>query len=75
MVEQDLEQALRDPANQRGWSNQRREVQCRNCHAISVFVDGRVAQRCDFCGSPAIVAHEQLQDAITPQSILPFHGF
>ncbi|WP_347485124.1 zinc ribbon domain-containing protein [Vandammella animalimorsus] len=72
VVEQDLEQALRDPANQRGWSNQRREVQCRNCHAISVFVDGRVAQRCDFCGSPAIVAHEQLQDAITPQSILPF---
>jgi hypothetical protein len=31
-----------------------------------------VAQRCDFCGSPAIVAHEERSDAITPQSILPF---
>lgn len=71
--EQDLEAALRDPRNQRGWaSEQRREVQCQNCHAISVFTDGRVAQRCDFCGSPAIVAHEGFDDAITPQSILPF---
>lgn len=70
--EQDLEAALRDPANRRGWSDQRREVQCQSCKAISVFVDGKVAQRCDFCGSPAIVAHEELGDAITPQNILPF---
>ena len=70
--EHDLDAALRDPANQRGWSEERREVQCQSCRAISVFVDGRVAQRCDFCGSPAIVAHESLGDAITPQSLLPF---
>lgn len=72
VLEQDLEAALRDPRNQRGLSDQQREVQCQNCHAISVFSDGRVAQRCDFCGSPAIVAHEAFADAITPQSILPF---
>lgn len=72
VLEQDLEAALRDPRNQRGWSAQRREVQCQNCHAISVFTNGRVAQRCDFCGSPAIVAHEAFDDAITPQSLLPF---
>ncbi|THU00316.1 zinc ribbon domain-containing protein [Lampropedia puyangensis] len=72
VAEQDLEAALRDPRNQRGWTDQRREVKCQNCHAISVFTDGRVAQRCDFCGSPAIVPHEEFEDAITPQSILPF---
>lgn len=72
IIEHDLEQALRDPAVSRHWGGQRKEVKCQNCHAISVFVDGRVAQRCDFCGSPAIVAHEEMQDAITPQSILPF---
>ncbi|RMW96886.1 zinc ribbon domain-containing protein [Allofranklinella schreckenbergeri] len=72
VAEQDLVAALNDPAATRGWSAQRREVQCQSCHAISVFVDGKVAQRCDFCGSPAIVAHEQMRDAITPQSILPF---
>lgn len=72
VVEQDLAEALRNPQNGRGWGPQRYEVQCQNCRAISVFVDGRVAQRCDFCGSPSIVAHEERSDAITPQSILPF---
>ncbi|ARU06896.1 zinc ribbon domain-containing protein [Comamonas serinivorans] len=72
VVEQDLETALRNPPQGRGWGDARREVQCQSCKAISVFVDGRVAQRCDFCGSPAIVAHEERNDAITPQSILPF---
>ena len=31
-----------------------------------------MAQRCDFCGSPSIIAHEEHGDAITPQSILAF---
>ena len=70
--EHDLEAALRDPANLRDWGRDRREVKCQSCHAVSVFVDGKVAQRCDFCGSPAIVPHEQMQDAIVPQSVLPF---
>jgi hypothetical protein len=72
VIEHDLEQALRDPAINRDWGDQRREVQCQSCHAISVFVDGKVAKRCDFCGSPSIIAHESQQDAITPQSLLPF---
>ena len=73
VVEQDLAEALRNPANGRGWgTEQRYEVQCQNCRAISVFLDSKVAQRCEFCGSPAIVAHEERSDAITPQSILPF---
>ncbi|MDH1333212.1 TFIIB-type zinc ribbon-containing protein [Comamonas thiooxydans] len=73
VVEQDLADALRNPASGRGWgSDERYEVQCQNCRAISVFLGKNVAQRCDFCGSPAIVAHEERSDAITPQSILPF---
>ena len=72
IVEQDLASALANPASGRGWGDARREYQCQNCRAISVFVDGRVAARCDFCGSPAIEAHEERNDAITPQSLLPF---
>jgi hypothetical protein len=72
VAEQDLEAALREPSLARGWGEDRREVQCQSCQAISVFVDGRVAQRCDFCGSPSIIAHEAHRDAVTPQSILPF---
>ncbi len=72
IAEQDLMAALANPAAGRGWGSARREYQCQNCRAISVFVDGHVATRCDFCGSPAIVAHEERSDAITPQSLLPF---
>ncbi|MGV8804486.1 MAG: zinc ribbon domain-containing protein [Polaromonas sp.] len=72
VVEQDLLAALREPASGRGWGQARREVQCQSCHAISVFVDGKVARRCDFCGSPSIIEHAALNDAITPQSLLPF---
>lgn len=69
----DLLQSMADtPAEQRGYGAQRREVQCQSCHAISVFVDGKVADRCEFCGSPSIIEHESLGDAITPQSLLPF---
>ena len=72
IVEHDLAQALERPEAQRGWGAERVEVKCQSCHAISVFVAGRVAQRCEFCGSPAIVPHESQKDAITPQSVLPF---
>ena len=72
VLEQDLAAALNHPALGRGWGQQQREYQCQNCRAISVFVDGRVAQRCDFCGSPAIQEYEEKSDAITPQSLLPF---
>ncbi|NDP61810.1 zinc ribbon domain-containing protein [Polaromonas sp.] len=76
VVEQDLQQALSHPASGRGWggaaAGEKREVQCQSCHAISVFVDGKVARRCDFCGSPSIIDHPSLNDAITPQSLLPF---
>ena len=76
VVEHDLLAALNNPASGRGWGDQpgftKREVQCQSCRAISVFVDGKVATRCDFCGSPSIIAHETANDAITPQSLLPF---
>jgi ribosomal protein S27AE len=73
MVENDLIKALENhPLDQRGWGEQRREVKCESCQAISVFVDGKVAKRCDFCGSPSIIAHEAQRDAITPQYLLPF---
>lgn len=71
-LEHDLAEALENPPTGRDWGVDRREVQCEACGAISIFVDGRVAQGCDFCGSPKILAHESHGDAITPQSVLPF---
>lgn len=73
IVELDLAQALaRADDGGRGHGGERCEVQCESCRAISVFEPGTVADRCAFCGSPAIVPHAALKEAITPQSLLPF---
>jgi len=72
IAELDLEQALASAGSQRGWGEARREVRCQSCQAVSVFEGHRVAQRCEFCGSPAIIDHQASEDAITPGSLLPF---
>lgn len=70
--ELDLEAALAQAGQARGWGLPSREVRCQSCQAISVFQDNRVAQRCEFCGSPSIIDHQASEDAITPGSLLPF---
>lgn len=71
--ENDLVTALRAiPDDQRGWAATRKTVKCQSCHAISVFDEKRVAQSCDFCGSPSIMAMEDVSAPIRPGSQLPF---
>jgi len=72
IVEHDLVAALRGiPDEQRGWQAEKISVKCQSCQAISVFDPGRVSQRCDFCGSTALVPYEEVKDAIRPESLLP----
>jgi DNA-directed RNA polymerase subunit RPC12/RpoP len=72
IVEHDLVAALRGiPDSARGWQAAKTSVRCQSCQAISVFDAGRVGQRCDFCGSAALVPHEQVKDAFRPESLLP----
>ncbi len=71
--ELDLAEALRTvPESDRGWATATRSVKCQSCQAISVFKPERVAQTCDFCGSPALVPYEDIQAPIRPESLLPF---
>lgn len=71
--ELDLVRALAEvDATGRDWKEAKREVKCQSCHAITVFDADRAAQRCDFCGSPQIVPHEESQAPITPGGVLPF---
>lgn len=73
VVEHDLATALRNVAAEaRGWQAEKSSVKCQSCHAISVFDRERAAQRCDFCGSPAIAPYEETRDPIRPESLLPF---
>src|SRR5262245_54217311 len=71
--ESDLVSALRQlTPEQRGWQVATKSVRCQNCNAISVLEPKRVAQRCEFCGSPAIVPIEEQQAPIRPSSLLAF---
>lgn len=72
VVEHDLVAALRGiPDSQRGWQAEKISVKCQSCQAISVFDAGKVGQRCDFCGSTALVPYEEIKDAFRPESLLP----
>lgn len=70
--EHDLAAALRAiPDNARGWQARKTSVRCQSCQAISVFDPERVAQRCDFCGSSALVPYEEIKESFRPESLLP----
>jgi DNA-directed RNA polymerase subunit RPC12/RpoP len=71
--EHNLVAALRDiPDEGRGWQAEKVSVKCQSCQAISVFDAGRVGQRCEFCGSGALVPFEQTKAPIKPESLLAF---
>jgi predicted RNA-binding Zn-ribbon protein involved in translation (DUF1610 family) len=56
----------------RGWATERRSVKCQSCQAITVFEPQRAAQRCDFCGSAAIIPVDEQVRPIRPESVLEF---
>jgi hypothetical protein len=72
IVEHDLVAALRAvPDAKRGWQAEKTSVKCQSCQAISVFDPARVGQRCDFCGSTALVPYEEIKESFRPESLLP----
>ena len=73
IVEHDLVTALRSiPDDQRGWHAEKVSVRCQSCQAITVFDPTHVAQRCDFCGSSALIPVEEIKAPIRPESLLEF---
>ena len=71
--EHDLAVALRSiPDELRGWQAEKASVKCQSCQAISVFDPSRASQRCEFCGSTALIPFEQTKAPIKPESLLPF---
>lgn len=73
VAENDLAAALRDlPAAEQQWQATRRSVQCQSCRAVMVYAADRVGQNCEFCGSPALVAYQEIKSPIRPEGVLPF---
>jgi hypothetical protein len=68
---------LVDASVDRNLQEQRRSVQCQSCQAIMTYDATRVGQNCEFCGSPALVAYDEIKSPIRPEGVLPFridHG-
>lgn len=78
VAERDLSGALLvTAAADKQWQDQRRSVQCQSCKAIMTYDASRVGQNCEFCGSPALVAYDEIKSPIRPEGVLPFrvdHG-
>jgi hypothetical protein len=71
--EHDLAAALNNvPDSDRGWAAEKTSVKCQSCQAITVFDPSRASQRCDFCGSSALIPLEQSKPPIRPESLLEF---
>jgi Zn finger protein HypA/HybF involved in hydrogenase expression len=71
--ENDLMAALQAlPQEVRGWQVSKKTVRCQSCQAISVFDPQRMAQNCDFCGSPALIDVQDLESPVRPEAVLPF---
>jgi ribosomal protein S27E len=71
--ELDLVAALQNiGSEQRGWDTEKKSVRCQSCQAVTVFDPTHVAQRCEFCGSAAIIPVEQQGNPIRPESLLEF---
>jgi hypothetical protein len=71
--ERELDAGLRESAAaERDRSDERRSVQCQSCKAIMVYDASRVGQNCEFCGSPALIAYEDIKSPIRPEGVLPF---
>jgi hypothetical protein len=73
VAERDLSAGLRDTAvAEKDFQNQRRSVQCQSCKAIMTYDASRVGQNCEFCGSPALIAYDEIKSPIKPEGVLPF---
>lgn len=72
VVEHDFFQGLAAAPKGLGTGAATRTARCQECGANVVFPDGVTATRCTFCGSSKVLEQAENQNAIAPESLLPF---
>ncbi|HEY69870.1 MAG TPA: hypothetical protein G4O08_04710 [Anaerolineae bacterium] len=55
-----------------GWGQERRDLICENCGAITSLPEGALASTCPFCGSNQVIQRPANQDALRPRFLIPF---
>jgi ribosomal protein S27E len=72
VVEYDFFQGLAQAPKGLGAGGGTRSAKCQECGANVVFPDGVTATRCTFCGSSKVLEQAENENAIRPESLLPF---
>lgn len=72
IVEYDFFQGVAQAPKGLGAGGGTRTSKCQECGANVVFPDGVTATKCTFCGSAKVLEQAENQNAIRPESLLPF---
>ncbi|HEY2748196.1 MAG TPA: hypothetical protein VGL86_26420, partial [Polyangia bacterium] len=72
VVEYDFFQGLAAAPKGLGAGGAVRASKCQECGANVVFPDGVTATKCTFCGSSKVLEQAENENAIRPESLLPF---
>ncbi len=72
IIEYDLEAELAHPKPKGRIGSGARQTKCSECGAVVEFPDTLQATKCDFCGSPQVLAQEARADHYQPESLVPF---
>jgi ribosomal protein S27E len=72
VVEYDFFQGLAAAPKGLGAGGATRASKCQECGANVVFADGATTTTCTFCGSSKVLEQAENQQAIRPESLVPF---
>jgi len=72
VVERDFFEGLAQAPRGLGVDGATRTAKCQDCGANVVFAELSTAARCTFCGSSKVLEQKENQQALRPESLLPF---
>ncbi len=55
-----------------GWGEERKELACQNCGALTTIPSNSLTLTCAFCGSNKVIQRSAVQDALRPRFLAPF---
>lgn len=55
-----------------GWGEERRDLECQNCGAITSLPKDALTLTCPFCDSNKVIQRQANQDALRPRFVIPF---
>jgi len=55
-----------------GWGEQRKELACQDCGALTTIPTDSLSHTCPFCGSNKVIQRQAAQDSLRPRFLIPF---